>query len=116
MEEDVLRLFYPGMKFEADVMKFNVGDISFLDRVNFAYPSFYLWTLNERIEELKNCGEPKEWMKRQNEKHFSDGGGEMAEMDEDYEGGGSEVGQEVDEDVEGGEEREETAADEETPD
>lgn len=81
VEEDVLRSCYPGMKLEATVIKFSVGDISYLDSVQFVYPSFFTWTLNERLRDFTASGPPKEWMKRQNDKHKLDAGTETAETE-----------------------------------
>lgn len=64
-------------------MKFSAGDISYIDCVHFVYPSFFTWTLNERIREYTQSGPPKEWMLRQNERHHSDAGSEMAEGEGD---------------------------------
>jgi hypothetical protein len=74
VEDAVLETCYVGLKMEATVMKFNVGEISFLDCVLLVYPSFYTWTRNERIRDFVPAGPPKEWMKRQNESHLNGGG------------------------------------------
>lgn len=99
------------MKLEATVMKFNVVDISFLDHVHYVYPSFFTWTLNERIREVSVSGPPKDWMKRQNEKHKSDDGLEVADVESD----GMEAVKQDGEGNDGGEKRKDAPADSETP-
>lgn len=96
-------------------MKFNVVDISYIDSVQFVYPSFHNWTLNERIRDAQS-GPLKDWQTRQNKKHISEDA-EKAEGD----GGGTELVQrEGGDDVDGGGEQGDVAAaaaaDEETPD
>lgn len=85
------------MKLDATVMRLNVVDISYLDCVHFVYPSFFTWTLNERIREISSSGPPKEWMKRQNAKHKSDDGIDVAEVEGEGPDVEVSVGQETDE-------------------
>lgn len=94
-------------------MQFSAGDISYLDCVHLVYPSFYTWTLNENVRDVKSSGEPKEWMKRQNQKHRL-GSSSSAELVEDV---GTSVVDNADEDHGGQEQRDEVenGADE-TPD
>ncbi|PPJ56532.1 hypothetical protein CBER1_03903 [Cercospora berteroae] len=63
VEEDILQHCKKGMKLEANVGRLENG-IMWLDLVDNVYPSFFKWTLNERMREWKEPGSPKAWMKR----------------------------------------------------
>ncbi|KAF2217097.1 hypothetical protein CERZMDRAFT_32474 [Cercospora zeae-maydis SCOH1-5] len=63
VEEDILAHCKKGMKLEANVGKLENG-IMWLDLVEYAYPTFFKWTLNEQIRDWKEPGPPKAWMQR----------------------------------------------------
>ncbi|KAK4617957.1 hypothetical protein CLAFUW4_12506 [Fulvia fulva] len=67
VDEATLCFCYPGLKIEALVKTLSNG-IEFVDHYKHAYPSFYTWTLNDRIRDWKEPGPPKAWMQRQNAK------------------------------------------------
>lgn len=63
VEDDILQHCKKGMKLEANVGRLENG-IMWLDLVGNVYPSFFKWTLNERLRDWKEPGPPKAWMKR----------------------------------------------------
>jgi len=52
VEDETLKLCYPGMKMEAVVKELD-GGIRWIDRIDATFPSFFLWVQNERIREWK---------------------------------------------------------------
>lgn len=65
LEEDTLQHCLPGMKFQAVIHELEIG-ITWIDSLEYVYPSFYTWTWNERIRDWKEPGPPKAWQERQN--------------------------------------------------
>lgn len=59
MEDEALKHYYPGMKLEADVRKSETG-VTWINRIDNLYPSFFTWTGNERIRQYKIPGPPRE--------------------------------------------------------
>lgn len=67
VEAEVLAKCYPGIKINAVVKTLDIG-IQWIDSYDAVFPSFYTWLPNECVREWKEPGEPKAWMKRQEEK------------------------------------------------
>lgn len=64
VEENVLQYCDPGMKLEVRIKELKCG-VKWIDAVVNVYPSFFKWTLNERMRDYKEPGPPKAWMERQ---------------------------------------------------
>ncbi|KAK4494568.1 hypothetical protein PRZ48_013924 [Zasmidium cellare] len=64
VDDEVLQYCYPGFKLEGIVKELNIG-IKFIDSIEYVYPSFYTWTLNEPFRDWKEPRPPKAWMLRQ---------------------------------------------------
>lgn len=64
VEEETLKYCYPGLKLEGIVKELNLG-IMCIDSIEYVYPSFFNWTLNEPYRDWKEPGPPKAWMLRQ---------------------------------------------------
>ena len=65
LEDETLKLCFPGMKMEACIKELNLG-IKFIDYFEAVYVSFFTWLANEEIRDWKEPGPPKEWMVRKN--------------------------------------------------
>lgn len=73
VEDEVLQYCYPGLKLEGIVKELNIG-VKWIDSIEYVYPSFHTWTLNEPFRDWKEPGPPKAWMLRQMEKNNGVGG------------------------------------------
>ena len=68
--------------------------VDWIDSYDAVFPSFYTWLPNESVREWKEPGEPKAWMKRQEEKKKMKGVKEDGDaVAEPKEGGEKEAGQ-----------------------
>ena len=81
VEEDTLKHCVPGMKFDATMKQLENG-IIWIDSVDVVFPSFYTWTLNERVRALREPGPPKAWMERANRKRNNEPEPEPEESEE----------------------------------
>ena len=72
VEEHILKNCVVGMKMEANVSQLENG-FTWLDVVTNVYPSFFTWTLNERMRDWKQPGPPKSWMQRVSGKGEAEG-------------------------------------------
>lgn len=85
VESHILENCEIGMKMEANVSQLDNG-FMWLDVVTNVYPTFFNWTLNERMRGWKEPGPPKKWMQRvSGETQTEEGGGEGVEADEESE-------------------------------
>jgi hypothetical protein len=81
IEEEMLKYFSLGMKFEVCVKELDIG-IKWIDYLETSYATFFTWLANENIRDWKEPGPPKAWMERQV------GGMEMVSADECETGSG----------------------------
>nr|POE72071.1 argonaute-binding protein 1 [Quercus suber] len=61
MDDEILKHCYPGFKIAAIVNRLDSG-ITWIDRVDHTFPSFFTWLPNEMVADYKNPGPPKAWM------------------------------------------------------
>ncbi|USW57185.1 Putative argonaute-binding protein [Septoria linicola] len=84
LEADVLEHCEPGMKLEANVSQLKDG-LMWLDLVENVYPTFFKWTLNERVRDWKEPGPPKSWMQRASAKEVGEEVQDVAGHEDEHE-------------------------------